>query len=248
VVNAQQLGRAHCVLRKRLRLRQQDVADQAGVSRAKVSRLERGLIAGLQVSDVARCFEVLGARLELVAVWQGAGLDRVLDEGHARLLGQVARLLRELGWQVEVEVTFSHYGDRGSIDLLAWHAAAQMLLVIEIKSELGSVDGLLRPLDVKVRLAPAVARERFGWPATRAARLVVLPEERSVRRTVERHAAVLSTALPVRSRDVRRWLRAPSGPISGLWFLSPDRSLSVMRNPSAVQRVRLGSAGAKERV
>jgi hypothetical protein len=212
-----------------------------------VSRIERALIAGLQVGDVTRCFETLGARLELVATWHGAGLDRVLDEGHARLAGQVASLLRELGWQVEVEVSFSHYGDRGSIDLLAWHVAAQMLLVVEIKTEVGSVDGLLRPLDVKVRLAPSVARARFGWPATRVARVVVLPEERSVRRTVERHAAVMSAALPARSRDVRRWLRALGEPISGLWFLSPDRSVSVTRNPSAIRRVRPGSDTAKSR-
>lgn len=230
------------MLRKRQRVRQRDVAERAGVSRAKVSRLECGLIAGLQVGDVARCFEVLGARLELVAAWHGAGLDRVLDEGHARLTGQVARLLRELGWLVEVEVTYSHYGDRGSIDLLAWHAAAQMLLVVEVKTELGSVEGLLRPLDVKSRLAPSIARDRFGWPAGGVAKVVVLPEERTVRRTVERQSAVMLTALPARSREVRQWLRAPGAPFSGLWFLSPDRSVSVTRNPSAIRRVRLGSA------
>jgi hypothetical protein len=33
-----------------------------------------------------------------------------------------------------------------------------MLLVIEVKSELGSIEGTLRPLNVKVRLAREVAR------------------------------------------------------------------------------------------
>jgi hypothetical protein len=50
-----------------------------------------------------------------------------------------------------------------------------MLLVIELKSELTSVEETLRRLDVKVRLATRVAGERFGWRAVAAARLLVLP-------------------------------------------------------------------------
>jgi len=234
----QQLGRAHRALRYRLALRQQDVADQSGVSRAKVSRLERGWLAGLTIDDIERCFSVLGARLELRASWQGAALDRLIDEGHARLGGQAAGVLRGFGWQVAAEVTFSRYGERGSIDLLAWHASAAVLLVVEIKTEIGSIDGLLRPLDVKTRLAASVAAERFGWQAARVARVVVLPENRTARAAAERHRAILSAALPARSREVRSWLAHPTGSIAGLWFLSADSSVSVTRNPSSIRRVR----------
>jgi len=155
-----------------------------------------------------------------------------------RLSELIVRLLRRLGWTVQLEVSFSHFGERGSIDILAWHAATRSLLVIEIKTELASVEGLLRPLDVKVRLAATVAAERFGWRAASVSRLVVLPEDSAARRAVARHERVFASALPARSREVRRWLAQPDAALAGLWFLSGAPSMSTTRNPSAVQRVR----------
>jgi hypothetical protein len=137
-----------------------------------------------------------------------------------------------------VEVTFSVFGERGSIDVLAWHPATRSLVVFEIKTELGSVEGLLRPLNVEVRLATRIASEQFGWLAVRVACVVVFPEVRSVRRMVDRHATVFDAALPSNSRAVRAWLRAPSGVLRGRWFLSGLHAVTATRNPSAVRRVR----------
>lgn len=201
----------------------------------------------MRMVELERCFAALDARLEVRATWAGAGLDRLLDEEHARLSGQVVELLRRRGWSAEVEVSFSRYGERGSIDVLAWHGVVRSLLVIEIKSELGSIEGLLRPLDAKARLAPWIARERFGWHARSTSRLVVMPEERTARRRVERHAGVLRVALPTGSRDVRAWLRQPDGQIAGIWFLSYGATARRTRNPSAVQRVRRKTAQAHKR-
>lgn len=214
------------------------MAEISGVSRQKVSRVERGDLAKLTWADIEKCFEALGARVDLRVTWRGAALDRLLDEGHARLSEMVVRLLRRLGWAVQLEVSFSHFGERGSIDILAWHAATRSLLVIEIKTELASVEGLLRPLDVKVRLAATVAAERFGWRAVSVSRLVVLPEDSAARRALARHERVFANALPARSREVRRWLAQPDAAIAGLWFLSDASSVSTTRNLSAVQRVR----------
>lgn len=110
---------------------------------------------------------------------------------------------------------------------------------MEIKSELGAMDGLLRPLDVKVRLAAKIGRDRFGWQAKSVSRIVVLPEDRTARRAVERHQAILTQALPARSREVRAWLKRPVGGIAGLWFLSDDGSANAPRNPSSIRRVRV---------
>ncbi len=218
---------------------QQDVADSSGLSRAKVSQLENHQLEKLSVPELDSSFAALGASFTVGARWNGAALDRLLDEGHARLAGLVAKELRRAGWEVAFEVTFSEFGDRGSIDILAWKAAERALLVTEIKSEMGSIDGLLRTLDVKVRLAPKIARERFGWSgASVVGRLVVLPEHSTERRHAARHAAVLDRALPARSREVRRWLTNPRGPLSGLWFLSAAQTVSVKRNPSSIRRVR----------
>jgi transcriptional regulator with XRE-family HTH domain len=231
-------GRIHRAIRIHLGLRQLDVAETAGVSRQKVSRLERNQLDELRWGDIRACFAALGGQGQVTVRWQGAALDRLLDEGHARLVGYVVDLLRRLGWQIKFEVSYSVYGDRGSIDILALHQLTSTLLVVEIKTELASIEGLLRPLDVKARLAAQIARRRFGWQVARVARLVVLPEDSSARRRVARHAAVLDAALPTRGHEVRRWLAAPRGSLAGLWFLSADRPVSTTRNPSAVRRVR----------
>ena len=75
--------------------------------------------------------------------WRGGGLDRLLDEDHAGLVGVIVAELRGLGWRVEVEVSFSHFGERGSIDILALHPMTGALLVIEIKTQLASIEELL---------------------------------------------------------------------------------------------------------
>lgn len=146
-MNGKQLGRTHRALRQRARLRQADAAEKSGIGRWKIVLLEAGEIDGLRFGDVERCFDALDARLEVRASWHGAALDRLLDEGHARLVSQVVRVLERLGWIVEVEVSFSIYGERGSIDVLGWKPAERALVVVEVKSEFGSVEGTLRPLD-----------------------------------------------------------------------------------------------------
>jgi hypothetical protein len=236
-VTNRQLARIHAALRVRLRLRQQDVAAAAHLGHWKVGVLEAGELDELKVGEMRALFEALGASLQLTVFRRGADLERMLDEAHARLLGAVVALLERLGWVVRIEVTFSVRGERGSIDILAWHAAELALLVIEIKSELPGIDPLLRPLDVKVRLATQIAREQFGWNAATVSRVVVLPEDRTARRQVARHAGVLRTTMPSRSRDVRRWLRRPLGALAGIWFLSVDDSANTARNPSAIRRV-----------
>ena len=158
-------------------------------------RIEQGRLENVRVGTLEAAFAALDARIEIKASWHGAALDRLVDEGHARLSGHfVASLDRSL-WVPQVECSFSHFGERGSIDVLAWHEATGSLLVVEVKTELGSIEGLLRPLDATVRLASKIARERFGWRPETVSRLVVFPDRMSVRRQVARHAAVLDVAL-----------------------------------------------------
>ena len=232
------LGRAHRMLRQRQRLTQADASARSGVARWKIVRLEAGRSAELRLQDIERCFSVLDAHLD-VRVWHhGAAIDRLFDEGHARLVAQMALLLREHGWEVKVEVSFSEFGERGSFDLLAWHPGKQALLVQEMKTELGSVEGTLRPFDAKCRLAIKVVGERYGWKPLIMGRMLVMPEERTVRRQVGRFAGLLYGQLPARSRALRSWAVAPTGNIAGIWFLTEVQPVDGKRNPSAILRVR----------
>lgn len=217
--------------------RQIDVAIRAGVSQSTVSRLESGQIGRVAVDDIRAVLGVLDARLGLTMQWRGAAIDRVNDEGHALLSGIVVATLVMLAWEVHTEVSYSHFGDRGWIDILAWHPASQTLLVIEIKTEIGSMEDLGRRIDTKVRLAGQIAAERFGWKAAAVSRLVVLPEDRSVRRIVQRHSRLLGASFPQRNHAVRAWLREPVGHLSGLWFVTDMHRVGLARNPSAVQRI-----------
>lgn len=72
-------------------------------------------------------------------------------QGHAQLVGVTVVALRANGWASAVEVTYSIFGERGSIDVLRFHSASGSLLVIEVKTELTSLEATLRRHDEKVR-------------------------------------------------------------------------------------------------
>lgn len=194
---------------------------RADVSQGVVSLIERGRIDLVSLDKVRRVARELDADLVMQLRWRGGDLDRLLDEGHAALAGRIVELLQELAWQVRTEVSYSEYGERGSIDILAWHTPTRALLVIEIKTELVSIEETLRKHDEKTRLSLKVAREQFGWHALTTSRVLVLPDLRTPRRRVERHAPVLSAAYPARGTALRSWLRNPNAAISGLLFVAP---------------------------
>ena len=130
------------------------------------------------------------------------------------------RVLRKRGWETAAEVSFSEYGERGSMDILAGFRATLAMVVGEVKGSVGSLEEMNRTLDVKERLAPALARERFGWHPRIVGRLLIFPEDRSIRRVIDRRAVTMATIYPARSREVRAWLRHPDRPLRGVWFLS----------------------------
>jgi transcriptional regulator with XRE-family HTH domain len=219
-MNDVQLGRRFRALRLRLGWRQEDLATRAGVSQDVISLMERGRLERVSIKMIRRVTQALDAELSMTVRWRGGDLDRLVDEGHAGLIGAVVELLRRLGWQVRAEVSYSEYGERGSIDILAWHPASRTLLVIEVKTELTSVEETLRKHDEKARLASRVALKQFGWHPRTTSRLLVLPDLSTPRRRVERHAAVLAVAYPVRGIAVRSWLGTPVDAISGLLFVA----------------------------
>jgi hypothetical protein len=74
----------------------------------------------------------------------------------------VAEALRRRwpAWILAPEATFSIYGERGAIDILAWHPGRRVVLVIELKTDVVDLNELLGTLDRKRRLARTIASER----------------------------------------------------------------------------------------
>jgi transcriptional regulator with XRE-family HTH domain len=241
-VDDRKLGQVLRAIRHRLGKRQQDVGESAGVSQDVVSRAERGELAAIPIRTLRSVASALGADLTITLRWRGAELDRLLDEGHAALAGAVVQTLERLGWEVHPEVSYSVYGERGSIDLLAWHAPTRTLLVVEIKTELASLEATIRKVDEKVRLAPKVALDRFDWRPRAVSHLIVLPAASTPRRQVRRHASVLDRAFPARGAVVREWLATPTGAIGGLMFVSVTRAGRDSAGGVSRKRIRLTRA------
>lgn len=229
-------------LRVRRRWRQEDLGRRAGLSRDAVSRAECRALEGLTVRSLSRLVDALDATLVVEIRWQGADLDRLIDREHAHIQEAAARRLASRGWSVQAEVSFNHYGDRGSCDLVAWHPRTRTLLVVEVKSRIGNLQDLLQRLDVKVRLGEILARQ-LGWPPPQAVvRALVAADDRNSRRVVERHAALFNAFGP-RGRVAIAWIRAPSAAVGGLlWFEQPADSDTG--GSMRTERVRIGrSAG-----
>jgi transcriptional regulator with XRE-family HTH domain len=222
------VGLAIRALRRRRGWTQTELGVYARCSKSEISRIERG-----QDTDLARIERILGAlgaRLSIKVLFQGEELDRTLDRDHATLVNAMVELLSGHGWLPIPEATFQVYGERGSIDILAWHPITRILLVIEAKSVVPDVQATLAGVDRKARLAPSIGRDR-GWEGTSVARLLVLPDDRTARRRIDAVGATFDRALPARTREVRRWLRQPSGPLAGVLFLP------ISRLPGARHRV-----------
>ena len=236
-MDAIRLGLSLRALRIRRGLRQLDVAAKAGVSRSSVSAIERGAIGRVALATLARVASVLGADVDVRVRWRGEQLDRLLDEGHARLVDTMARRLRGLGWEVAVEVTFSIRGERGSIDLLAFHPTSRALLIGEIKSVMPDFQATVATHDRKARLGNEIARQR-GWSAGSTSRLLVIEAGSTARDRVRRLAAAMTAAYPARGAAVRAWLRNPGEAISGLLFVRSASGDGVPWSATGRQRVR----------
>jgi transcriptional regulator with XRE-family HTH domain len=218
-VDDARIGRALWVLRRRRGWRQVDLASKADVSQGCVSLIERGHVSSLSIKTVRAVFAAVDAGFEGHVAWRGGDLDRVLDEDHARLVSSLAETLQALAWATYPEVTFSEYGERGSIDILALSPTRKSAIVVEVKTQITSVEATLRRLDVKMRLAPRIVFERDGWRPSVVGCLLVIRDGTTSRRRVERHAAAMTAALPARGPAVRAWLQRPTGPLRGLIFL-----------------------------
>ena len=173
-------------------------------------------------------------------------MAKLLDERHAALLRAVATVLQGLGFEVHVEYTFNIWGERGSIDILAWHPLFRATLPIEVKTRLVDLQDLFATTGRKRRLLAAICRAE-SWESVAAASLIVLPEEGWARSGVRKFAPLFDTAFPARTVEVRQWLHRPSGDLRGIWFFANDRPGSVIRKPGGPLRVRPPRVGDSRR-
>ena len=206
-------------LRRRRRWTQAGLGWRAGVSRSVIGRIERGEADRVPVQTLSGVATELGARIDVRLLWHGEGLDRLLDARHAALVNGTLDLLARETWEAAAEVSFNLRGERGSVDILAFHPQTGCLLVVEVKSVVPDMQAMLVALDRKGRLGSEIGAGH-GWPATSVTRLLVVPDDRTTRRRIDALARTFAFALPARTIEVRRWIREPAGARHGVLFLS----------------------------
>jgi transcriptional regulator with XRE-family HTH domain len=213
---------------------QEELGRRCHVSAGLISLIERGHLDSVSLRVLRRVAKELGVIVVLKLRSRGGDLDRLVNAGHAAMHEELARYLDALpDWLHAPEVSFAVYGERGVIDILAFHPPTGSLLVIELKTELVSFEELLMTIDMRLRHAAQIARER-GWAATSVSAWVVVAESRSNRRRAALHRALLRSALPQDGRQMRGWLLRPSGSVRALSFWSNSTAGSVSQTtPSA---------------
>jgi transcriptional regulator with XRE-family HTH domain len=241
VVDDQRFGATIRTIRTRKRLRQEDLARLADVATGLIPPIEHGHLDGVTLGSIRAVAKALDVRVDLVPRWRAGDLDRLLNARHSLLHEQVARSFGDRPeWLVQHEVSFAIYGERGVIDILAWHARRQMLLVIELKTDIVDVNELTGTLDRKRRLAPQIARERgldVGKHPKVSAWLIVT-DSRTNRRRVQEHKTMLRGALPLDGRSIPGWLREPSRPVGAVSFWPILSQAGLRGSLTPVRRVR----------
>jgi transcriptional regulator with XRE-family HTH domain len=244
-VDDQRIGMVLRAIRIRRHRRQRDVASAAGVPRGVMTLIERGRLDEASFGQIRAVARALDVRFEGLIRWQGGDMDRLVNRGHAQIHEAMARWFGELdGWIAVPEVSFAHFGERGVIDIVAWHEARRIVLVVELKTTIVDVNDLMSTMDVRSRRAWQIARDR-GWDPTSVATWVVVAPGRSNARILAEHATVLRSKFPADGRSMRRWLARPSGEIAALSFLPEARLSGLGRVGRAPRRVVATSRSVK---
>jgi transcriptional regulator with XRE-family HTH domain len=233
------VGRLVKAARLRRGWRQADVEAASGMDQTTISLVESGRLATFTLHTIRAIADSVGAPLELSPRLLASEISQLLDQGHAALVEAVLAHLRSIGWETIAEFTFNRYGDRGSVDIVAWHAASRALLIVEVKTRLLDVQELLGTLDRKCRVVPLILARDRGWHGVSIGRLVVVAEHSAARRVVSEHAVTFASTLPQRGHEIRRWLAAPSGPLGGLWFLPGTNGVRTRGQGAGTRRRRL---------
>lgn len=133
----------------------------------------------------------LDLRVDLRLIGRSGHAVRMADEEHAAIVDTIAAWLRHRGLDVEAEASFSEWGERGRIDLLAYDPRTGTIVLVEVKTLLLDLQELLGGLDVRERLIATIARRR-AWTVERRVTLLAVAATAANRTVVRDHAALFA--------------------------------------------------------
>ena len=192
----------------------------------------------MQLTAVRAVAAALEVRVELLPRSRAADADRLLNAKHAALAEAFLEWIGAFpGWELRPEFSFSHFGERGIIDVVAWNAVDRALLEVELKTDVIDSGELLGVVDRRRRLGAQIVSS-LGWEPRTVSSLVVVAESDANRRKVAAVRRTFDAALPDRIGAVRQYLRGPSEPIRGLIYFSNRHPGQVRQSFATARRVR----------
>jgi transcriptional regulator with XRE-family HTH domain len=189
---------------------QRELAARVETTQSRICRIERGLLQSFDLElIVAVCDELgmratFGAEIPILADRRG-----VTDLGHARCVAYLARRLRALDWEVATEVEVGKAPWLGWIDVLAFHARSQALVIEEVKTEIHDAGAEQRRL-TRYEGAVIPAARQLGWePRVIRSGIVLLATTKNDERLAEL-SGFAREAWPVRATRLLAWLEDPA--------------------------------------
>jgi transcriptional regulator with XRE-family HTH domain len=190
--------------RLRAGLSQRSVAGAAGLSRAELSRVERGVAPRVPYQTIVLVGAALGVDVPLRAFPSG---DPVRDAAQLALLTRFRLLLpRSLRWQTEIPVR--QPGDRRAWDAVVSSGSGTWRIPVDAESRLRDVQALSRSKALKLR-------DDGGGPM-----VLLVADTRHNRHVLRLARADLASSFPIAGREVLRALVAGRMPVgSGIVLL-----------------------------
>jgi transcriptional regulator with XRE-family HTH domain len=187
---------------------QDELSERAGVPQSAISRVERGLHAGLDLDDLERIASAMGGTLhvELRAPFL-ADRARQRDRVHARCVAYIVSRMRRAGWVAESEVEIRGRTGPGWIDVLAFHPVSGVMLIIEVKTEIHDFGRIQRTLGWYERGAWVAAR-RLGWRPRRSSAALLLLDTRVVADRLRDNRLLAAQTFPGRADDLVQLIEA----------------------------------------
>ena len=187
-------ARRNAEARRRGRLTQTTLGEQAGVSRASVSRLERGRGGGLTLDAWQRMALAVGR--PLVVRLQQPVDGETEDAGHLAIQELVLRLGRGAGYRGLVELATKPAEPWRSVDVALVDDTRRRLAVVECWNSIGDVGAAARSSARKASEAEAMAAARWGEGVPRVGSVWVVRATARNRALVARYPEVFAARFP----------------------------------------------------
>lgn len=184
--------------RLRRRMTQEQLGTRAGVSRASVSRIERGLGGGQTLDTWQRVG--LAAGTPLIVKLQRDPLQQTVDAGHLAIQELVLRLGRRTGIVRSFELATRPNEPWRSTDVGLRDDRRHVLLLVECWNTFGDIGAAVRSTTRKVVDAGQLAVAVGGEQPYRVASLWVVRATTRNRQLVGRYPEVFASRFPGSSR------------------------------------------------